>query len=278
MDQMTTKTLLLGTVLGGALLCVPAATGADVPSATFKSGDYVLTFDGGRCWTLWNLSYKGVRLLSGLRGAHNGTVLSCKPEGWLGTGHGLEEVVETTVTADGTKRALEPGKTYEGKQLLLYKKSSLRIYELTATVEMTPAGITEVNNYTVKEQRPIDFVYGFMHSFAQNLSEWAAQPAGSDLQSGTFANDKKNLLCRPIRWAALFDPKAKVGVICRFPDRFVPDSYTFFWDRVDDNKLYYRLSPKMGEAIECRVNLRAFACDSGAWIEEVKKIVPSMGE
>jgi len=279
MNQTTmTKALLLGTVLGGALLHVPAAIGEDVPSATFKSGDYALTFDGGRCWTIWNLSYKGVRLLSGDRGAHNGTVLSCKPEGWIGTGHGLEEVIETTVATDGDRQPLEPCKTYEGKRLLLDKKSSLRVYELTATVELTPAGMAEVNKYAVKEQRPVNFVYGFMHSFAQNLSEWAAQPAEGNLQSGTFVDDKSSLLCRPIRWAALFDPKAKVGVICRFPDRYVPDSHTFFWDRVHDNKLYYRRSPKMGEPFECRVNLRAFECGGGAWIEEAKKSASSMEE
>ncbi|MEW6357765.1 MAG: hypothetical protein AB1696_15640 [Planctomycetota bacterium] len=258
-----------------ALVCLGGlvrAADEDVPKITFESGDYILTFDGGRFWTIWNLSYKGVQILSGVRGAHNGTVLSCKPEGWIGTGHGLEEVIEMSVKVKAKKRKFEPDETYKGKELLLTKKSSLRIYELLATVELTPDGVTEINKYTVKEERPINFIYGFMHSFAQNLSEWAAQPAEGEVLSGKFVDDKGNLLQKPIRWAALFDPEAKVGIVCRFPDKYVPQSTTFFWDREHDNKLYYQLKPKVGEAFECQVNLRAFECKKGEWSDEAKQV------
>ena len=174
-------------------------------------------------------------------------------------------------------KTFEPNETYKGKKLLLTKKSSLRIYELLATVELTPDGIEEFNSYTVKEERPIKFIYGFMHSFAQNLSQWAAQPMEGEIESGTFVDDKGNVLLKPIRWAALFDPEAKVGIVCRFPDKYVPGSKTFFWDRTGDNKLYYQLRPKVGEAFECQVKLRGFECKKGDWIAEAKKVAAKLG-
>lgn len=255
-------------------LCLAVGAAAQekaVPTVTFESGDYVLTFDGDRFWTIWDLSYKGVQILSGIRGAHNGTVLSCQPEGWIGTGHGLEEVIEMSVQVGPKKEKFQADRKYRGKKVTLTKKSSLRIYELLATVELTPEGIEETNKYTVKEERPINFVYGFMHSFAQNMSEWAAQPMEGETTSGKFVDDKKNLLLKPILWAAVFDPAKKVGIVCRFPEKYVAGSNTFFWDREHDNKLYFQLKPKVGEEFECRANLRAFEAKKGDWIAEAKK-------
>ena len=57
-------------------------------------------------------------------------------------------------------------------------------------------------------------------------------------------------------------PTSQVEGLCRLHRR---QGWTAlaFWDRTGDNKLYYRLRPKVGEAFECRVDLRAFECKKG---------------
>jgi len=248
-----------------------------VPFIRFQSGDYMITFDGGRAWTLWHMTYKGVRILSGLRGAANGTVVNCKPEGWIGTGHGLEEIKSLKVLVDGREHPFKENSTYSGKILCFRKVSSLRIYRLNADVTLDRDGVLEVNHYETVNPRPIRFIYAFMHSFALNMCEWSCMNMDGSVERGEFKNDNSRVLNQPVRWAAVFDPDAGVGALCTFkPNGWGEKPVMFFCDRTHDNKLYFRpdinTNPTRGEKMDFSVRLTCFESKAESWVEKAASL------
>ncbi|MFA9478759.1 hypothetical protein ACERK3_10670 [Phycisphaerales bacterium AB-hyl4] len=303
--NMTAVALLI------AMLCsivhaqvLVASEAAAAPSSTGRAwltesylhvaiGEYEARFAKASAWTLAAVSYRGEELLNET-GAYQ-SVLNVevektgdeRPDPWIGTGHGKEVVVSLSLEVDGEPYALSEHETgpweRSGRSFTLVKESDLGPYRHTARVELNENGLSEDMHFEFQgPEMSINFMYVFMHCFGKQLEQWYVERADGQRQHGTFLSDNSFSLRRDIRWAAMYAPELKMGVVYAYPEAYAgdPPDRNFFWNRPHHSKLYLRVMPPQGEGVSFsyRVRLSGFEASNDDWNAVAERLAAELAE
>jgi len=259
------------------VLLVCAQVQGDV---TFQAGDTVVVLASERCWTVRSVSRSGQWYLEPVNSGQ-GTVV--REDGtWVGSVHGSEQLLETSLSVDGVVTPFQDGESYGGQKIVFRRRTLLgRSYELVSTMEISDDALTE----RVRLQRTdvscqIDLAYGFLGTRANRLIEYAGYDEGGEvLMTGrTDRDDMVNTYLRPSVAAAQYDPDSCDGLLSMVTVGCEYDLEPHILDRPYDNKLYMRFRDlegpgDPGAVFELEQRLVFFAADD-EWVEYAAAFVP----
>lgn len=284
-------------------VCVPcfAEPGWYVAMAVDKTGQVLSVSNSVLSVTLAEKAYWTIReirsgntLLVGAFGA-NGAVASVKsaarlPEakdGWMGTGHGRETIVNYTIALDGKPMNLKPGEHGEARAVTLTKTSNIGPLDQVAEIMFPETGDRLIERTCFTANRALadslDFVYAYMHCNANALTEWRAWlDSAVPLDGSCVKDDRSYELQKAIRAVALFGPTMGKGLVYVYPEIYAAGPKgNFFWDRIHDNKLYFQ--PKVpgvinlkGDTVTYQLTVIPFAAASAEWREKAGALVTSL--
>ncbi len=261
----------LGIVAATALLAPVAVAKSEKP-VKLRVADYEVAFAPDAAWTVATLSYRGEPVI--VRTGANQTVLNRKvpqqsgPEAFIGTGHGGEEILSITLTADG-KAVADPAKAPPAKEYVFEKKSRigpvlnhtrtvLNAEGLGQTVTITPEGDTGIVRY----------FYLFMHCFTPQSTEWHAILADRRVISDAFPPEKQNSLMEDVHGFALYLPAWGKGIAVTYPEAYAgQEGYSnvlINWPG-RHNKHYFRVKPGQAFAKTYRCWVEVFEAQPGDW-------------
>lgn len=239
-----------------------------------KSGDYAVDITKECKYSIRSIKYQDYMIASPT--GYYGSVI--KGKNFIGTGHtegGEEQVQSIEFFVDGKKIKPKTNATYSGKRITLKKISKLDKILLTATITLTPDGITDQRSFEVLGSIRLYRFYVFMYCFTVKTKEYMAVLPNGEIESGYFKGDNKSVIEKDVRWMAQFDPDAEKGILTVFAPRKI-------WDvKIKDvpshyHKLYtfYRLphrfkkgfkSPKM------TVIVKGFSSSPDKWKKTSKE-------
>lgn len=200
-----------------------------------------------RCWTVYNLWQNGQLVCNGDY-SNQGTVIRIGSE-YYGSGHGQETVLDRSLTVDGSAVALSDGSTYSGTTLILRRHTNLAgAFDLVSDLTVDAAGLHQTVRLTgLAGGKKVETMYGFLESWVNSFSKWAAYDGlGHLLSSGGTDDSGGNILLADARAVGLFDPVSGQGVLCHLTQGYNYSPESFIWDRSYDNKLYARLCGLQG--------------------------------
>ncbi len=267
---------LLGMLVTG-LAAVP--TEGVVTAAT---RDWVVPFDGTRCWTIRQLSYRD-RLVSHANGFHGTVIATGRPvkpgtqASFIGTGHdegGREQVETVTIEHGGETAEPVPGRRYEGAPFVLRKQSRLAALRHQAEISILDDRLVEHHRYEAIEDQPVALLYAFMHCWQPTFGRFAAQLPDGQRLTGSFASRGGHQVDRDVQWSAIYDDAARVGVLTCYPEVYRAQWHgagTFYWDLDRYHKQYLHLLGKgvitKGTRYDLTVVVRAFTAPPEQWVE-----------
>ena len=242
-----------------------------------------LTVTEGVSWTIRTL-HAGQTLLVGAFGA-NGAVANVmtsaypETEGWMGTGHGFETVSRYTVAVDGKDVDLQVGGECPARTVTLTKTSNIGPLDQVSVMTFPETGdrFIESTRFTANRAltNSLNFVYAFMHCNRDELTDWRAWLTVSNVLDGACTLDDGSFqLKKDVRAVALFGPSLGKGLVYVYPEIYRGSGiYNAFWDRVNDNKLYFRpdipgLIRASGETCAFEVTVIPFCADPAGWKEK----------
>ncbi len=246
-------------------------------------------------WTIREIRSGGT-LLVGAYGA-NGAVANVKPaarppdnkDSFMGTGHGFEIIRSYTVTLDGRDVDLKPGESLGARGVTLTKTSKIGPLDQIAAIEFPASGdrLVERTRFTANctLADTLNFVYAYMHCNDNALTDWLAWlDADKTIEGKCVSDNRSHGLQREIRAVALFGPEIGKGLVYAYPEVYPggPNG-NFFWDRVRDNKLYFR--PRIpgvinlaGDTVLYELTVMPFTATAANWREQAGKCVQALQE
>ncbi|NUP99226.1 MAG: hypothetical protein HUU35_05145 [Armatimonadetes bacterium] len=267
---------MLPFMLAAALLAEPPTSGQIV----VVSGDWSITFDAARAWTIHHIDWRG-RTLSHGRGFHGlvyQTGTPVKPGAtvsFVGTGHdegGREQVESLVLTVDGQEQPPEIDRTYRAQCFVLRKRSLLANLRHEAEITVEPAKVTERHQLEALQDQPVNTLYAFMHCWETSFNRWLAKLPDGALTEGEFTAAKDFKVRADVAWSSLFDETAGVGVVTGYPEVYrtmfnAPG--TVYWDQPVYHKQYLWVAGKgtltKGTKLDWTLGLNAFAATADTW-------------
>lgn len=234
----------MGTLSGQGLLTISNA----ILSVTLAESEF---------WTIremhaWNT------LMVGAFGA-NGAVVNVQTNGaqlWIGTGHGLESISSFTIKANGKVVDLQPGMSVGAEEVEIIKHSNVGPLDQCAVFTFPASGDRFVEDHSFVSNQELmgymNFMYAFMHCNQNALTDWRAWLDTTTTEDGVcVADDSSYSLKKDIEAIAMYAPTLGKGVLYTYPERYEGDSsHNMIWDRVNDNKLYFRPAvPRAGDPV-----------------------------
>ncbi|MDD4016900.1 MAG: right-handed parallel beta-helix repeat-containing protein, partial [Kiritimatiellae bacterium] len=286
--------MLLSTPLPEPVWRVGVTTEANGKVLTVSSATLAVTLTEGVYWTIRTL-YAGETLLVGEFGA-NGAVANVmtsaypETEGWMGTGHGFETISSYTVALDGTNLYPLADGNYPARTVTLTKASAIGPLDQVAVMDFPETGdrFVESTRFTANRTltNSLNFVYAFMHCNRNALTDWRAWLTTTNVLDGACTLDDGSFsLQKDIRAVALFGPALGKGVVYAYPSIYRGSVIrNAFWDRVNDNKLYFRpdipgATNAAGNAYAFEVTLIPFSADPVGWKDKAGQILqPLFGQ
>ena len=262
---------LLGIAVATAMF-VPVAGAKSAKLVPLRVADYEVTFAPDAAWTVATLSHRGEPVI--VRTGANQTALNRKvpqqsgPEAFIGSGHGGEEILSITLTADG-KAVSDPAKAPPAKEYVFEKKSRigpvlnhtrtvLNAEGLGQTVTITPEGDAGIVRY----------FYLFMHCFTPEATEWHAILADRRPISDAFPAQKENSLKEDVHGFALYVPGSGKGIAVTYPEAYVGQegySNTLINWPGRHNKHYFRVTPEQAFSKTYRCWVEVFEAQPNEW-------------
>lgn len=267
---------MLTLLLTASLAAAPPAEG----TFTVSVGDWAVTFSASGAWAVSKVAHGGHTITTSA-GAH-GTALDIgrKADGSPGSGWiggtlqmgGVEEVSDLTVTADGTELPVTDGGKFAGQRVTVVKTSKLAALEQVLTTDLTPDRITETVALKALESQPACSLYLFMHNWSTGNTGWLAETSAGKLESGEFSDSKANFVRQPARWAALYDPAEKLGVLTACPEVIKPELGApgmVLWDTSGYRKQYFHViantTLEQGWTTSASIVTQVFQAEPDGW-------------
>lgn len=243
---------------------------------TLTEGAYELSFIKKSSWTIRQMLFDEKLLLSPT-GAF-GTVANTKNIGWAGTGHGNETVEKVALEVDGKSHSLDEGLDVSGSKFILFKQSVIGPYRQFDTITCDGARIVEDFQYEIiADDSNVNFMYAFMHCFTNKTDRWMAEDKEGNIENGQFRDDASFTLEKDIRWAAVYDSPEQIGLVYVYPKVYEGKKpfLNSFWNRLHDNKLYFRpeLPTGIGQKFGFQVTLQAFNAPASDWQKTAKTLI-----
>ena len=238
---------------GEAIVCIALSLAfaglaqANVPDSNqicLETDNSSLTLDAETAWTVVRLTYAGCTITdASVCGSGQGTVI--KSDGvWVGSIHGGETVLSTELIADGQECEIFGGTTFNGSDFYFRKESSLGgIVNLTAEMWFDSNKITEKHHYVILgDEHEIGVFYTFLNSHSDTMTDWCMQDANEAVYSGQVSFDANQAIVAEHRAVKVgqYDPTSRQGVATVYESGFGNQGKSFIWNRVCDNKLYFR--------------------------------------
>jgi hypothetical protein len=251
----------------------PASILADV-------GDLQVRFESRSFWTLYRIDYEKVRLCLDRFGSHYGTVANFAGTGFIGSGHTEnedEKLLELALAVDG-KPCPTPADHYACASVQLRKRSRLRDLLVDSLVTVADNRIVEDVRLRAEKPTKVNLIYHFMHPWTTQMSDYLAElPDGSQV-SGTFVDDKKQKICKPLKWSAVYSRELAKGAVTVVWD--VPQDLpweTRYWDMPERYRKHY-FTTFMGAEVPTdrefhyRVVTIPFAAPADGWREKATAV------
>jgi hypothetical protein len=220
---------------------------------------------------------------------YNGSVVLFKEPGSklkiCGVGHvngGEEKILSFSLKADGRVIQPEEGQSYSAESFELKKISMLANIKLFSTIIISKNGIVDKRSIEAEKEQKLLFLYLYMYCFSPKTKEWTAYLANGSAMSGTFKDKNAFQLNRDIKWLAMFDPGADIGVIAYYPTAVKgKNKKSTLWDKAHYHKYYFILNtppviPEGYKLNEKTLIVKCFEADKKNWQEIAKNIVKSL--
>jgi hypothetical protein len=213
----------------------PASILADV-------GDLQVRFESRSFWTLYRIDYKGARLCLDRFGSHYGTVANFAGTGFIGSGHTEnedEKLLELSLNVDG-QTCPRPEERYRCETIQLRKRSRLRGLLVSSLVTVADGRIIEDVSLEAEKPEKMNLIYHFMHPWTTQMSDYLAETPDGTRLSGTFVDDEKQKICKPLKWSAVYSRELEKGAVTVVWD--VPKDLpwqTRYWDMPGRYRKHY---------------------------------------
>ena len=206
-------------------------------------GDLEIRFESRSFWTLYRLNYQKVPLCVDRFGSHYGTVANFPGTGFIGSGHTenqeTEELLELELTVDGKPQST-PLASYDCDRIQLRKRSQLRALQMDTLVTVADNRIVEDVRMRARDTTKLNLIYHFMHPWTTQMSGFAAELTDGTRISGVFVDDKKQKICKPLKWSAVYSRELGKGGVTVVWD--VPADLpweTRYWDMPKRYRKHY---------------------------------------
>ncbi|MCF7855190.1 MAG: hypothetical protein K9N51_10365 [Candidatus Pacebacteria bacterium] len=253
-----------------------------------------VAFRASTAWTISHIAYRDVPLV-GPRG-FQGTVITLAGKGFVGTGHGGEDVRRLFVRCDGREQVVKAGLTLQGKEVTLVKESVLGPLEHRAEV-VFPAGeefILYRYVYHVRyEIEDLQRMYVFMHCVDNTFDEYMVLLPDSTVREEKLDRDDGSFsLGEDVKSVVYYNDGEQVGMAFVYPEVYSgarkwigPEKQfvgTFIWDRKYDNKLYFNSDAgereyALGDEFAYHLKLTPFTAGPEEWTETGKRLSAETG-
>lgn len=266
-----------------------------------QAGGYQIRFAEAGSWTFRDVFYnnKAIIVPSGWHQA----VLSESglPKGtdsFLGSGHRKEKILSVDLSAYQNNKLIRTCPVAAGLPVtngtffVVAKQSQFisghhgLLYDHTARISIGADGISEDFHFKVAGENAshVWYMYVFMHTFAKTMKQWIAGGEQGEIERGTFVADASFTLEKDFLWLFVYNPADEIGVVYRYPEVYegmVGPKEGFknsFWNRKDDNKLYFRINPKRnkGGEFSYAVKLKAFETKENNWETGAKSVLATI--
>lgn len=251
-------------------------------------------FRASTAWTISRIAYRDVPLV-GARGSQ-GTVITLAGKGFVGTGHGGEEVRRFFVRGEGREIDVKPGLSLRGREVALVKESILGPLEHRAEVVFPAEGNSILYRYTYRVREGIgdlQRMYAFMHCVDNAFDEYMALlPDGTIREERLNGDDGAFTLGEDVKSVVYYNADQKLGMAFVYPEVY-PGARkwigrrkhfvgTFIWDRKYDNKLYFNSDAgereyAVGDEFAYRLKLTPFTAGPDEWKETGKTLSAEVG-
>jgi hypothetical protein len=195
-------------------------------------GDYKVMISAKYKYTIRAITYKNAQL--GLPHGFYGAVFRPARGQFIGAGHtqGGEEKVELVkLYQDGKEIVPETSNVYNAKEFRLVKISTFANLKFIVTIIINTEKIVEAKRYMALADQPAIDLYAFMFCWSPDTKEWCAKLANGKDASGVFKDDKSWHLRNDVKWAAIYEPSAKSGILMYFPEVLEGQTQkSTFWD------------------------------------------------
>jgi len=207
--------------------------------------DYLIHLNPSAAYTPIYVEYGGSIILDATRcGSCQGTVLRATDEDWLGSCHGGEIVESVTLSVDGSAQEAVAGKTYKGSSFHLEKVSLLGdVAKLESASFFTKRAIVENTTITtLRSDLSLGVVYPFLSRHQNEFAEVVGVrlPDHTMILDSTSHDDGSQFSLGLSYLIGQYDPLAERGVATMFLESMARAGTPFIWDRLCDNKLYFR--------------------------------------
>jgi hypothetical protein len=251
----------------------PASILADV-------GDLQVRFESRSFWTLYRIDYEKVRLCLDRFGSHYGTVANFAGTGFIGSGHTEnedEKLLELALTVDG-KPCPKPADHYTCASIQLHKRSRLRDLLVDSLVTVADNRIVEDVRLRAEQPTKVNLIYHFMHPWTTQMSDYLAELPDGTQVSGTFVDDKKQKINKPVKWSAVYSQELAKGAVTVVWD--VPEDLpwqTRYWDMPGRYRKHYFTTfmgaeVPTGREFRYRVVTLPFAAPAADWQAKAKAL------
>jgi len=254
--------------------------GSASANVVLTTGDHTVELSSTACWTVNSITNNG-REICDYTGSAQGSVLSV--DGVLaGSKHGNEELVGVELSVDGVQQTLIDGLFYNGNRIEITRTSVLGdAYLLTSIMTIAPNFSNEhVTFQGLDGSKECETFYGFLGSRSNRLTEYAAfDISGSLLYSGSNDRNDDSVTFGDTPAVAQYDPLVGDGVLSVITETGGSELSSFIWDRLVDNKLYFRFLDAQGPAamsnfFEFNQSLRYFEADPQDWRKTAASLNP----
>lgn len=243
-----------------------------------KCGAIAVRIMPGKAWTPDIIKYNGQ--IMALQNGFSGLVADIRGHNaWIGSGHhegGREKVISFKLFVDGKLFSVPTdGADIECKKAETVKESYLDDLKLTSRVIITENSIVEEHDLTALQAFSVNRLYGFLHCWTNQSSEWMSRSRSGKIAQGTFVNDGSFKLLGDVKWAAQFIPAAKAVIYTEFPDDLPPGEGRghCIWDIKNYHKQYYQAMAgrqlNKGDSFNYRMKTGFLTADKSNWKQAV---------
>ena len=243
-------------------------------------GDLQVRFESRSFWTLYRIHFRGAVLGLDRFGSHYGSVANFAGTGFIGSGHTEnenEQLLELALFVDG-KPCPVPAPAYTCRRIELRKRSRVRGLQLDSVIVVADDRIVEEVCVKAKEKAEFNLIYHFMHPWTTQMSDFLAELPDGTRVSGPFVGDKKQKLCKPAKWSAVYSRDLGKGAVTVVWD--VPAGLpweTRYWDVPDTYRKHYfttfvKAEVPLDRELRYRVVTVPFAAAAENWQERAAAV------
>lgn len=268
-------------------------------SATEKTlsitdGTISVDFRESTAWTIARMAFNDIQLV-GPRGSQ-GTVITLDGKGFVGTGHGGEDVRRWIARCDGTEIQLDAGIELNGQEVVIVKESIIGPLEHRAEVVFPSEGNSILYRYSYRVREGIGDLrrmYAFMHCVDNAFDKYMALlPDGTIREERLNRDDGTFTLGEDVKSVVYYNGGEQLGMAFVYPEVY-PGARkwigrkkhfvgTFIWDRNYDNKLYFNSDAgereyAVGDEFAYHLKLTPFTAGPSEWKETGKKLSGEVG-